>query len=64
MATFWLFIKWLPQLYELALKLEKLAEEEILQFKIKKTNEKIDLIFLSNKSARERAGELDDVFKN
>lgn len=63
MSTFWIFIKWLPDLIKIAIRLEELAQDEILKFKIKRDKEKIELIFLSDKPLPERARELDEIFK-
>lgn len=62
-SGFWLLLKWLPQLLEIAKQLEVTISEEVLQFKLKKQGAKIDLIFISTKPIKERAAELDDIFK-
>ena len=62
-ASFWLIIKWLPQLLEIVKQLEIAVAGEVLQFKLKKQGAKIDLIFISTKPIKERASELDDIFK-
>jgi len=62
-ANIVLVIKYLPQVIELAKRLEATISDEILKLQIKRNNDKIELIFLSDKPASERARDLNDVFK-
>lgn len=66
MAIFWLLIKYLPQVIQLLTKLEEVAEDQIINYQVKRSNGKIELIFKREEglSDAENARRLDDIFIN
>ena len=64
MSSIWLILKYLPQLIQFAIKLEEIGEDQIINYQVKKSNNKIDLIFekQKEKTNAENAQAINDLF--
>lgn len=63
MQTFWLILKWLPELIVFAKKLEELGHEAVVSARIKRSKDKIEIAF-NQENPVDAARILNDAFKS
>jgi uncharacterized pyridoxamine 5'-phosphate oxidase family protein len=64
MTEFFLMVKLFLQLYPMLKELYRSGNAKILEIKIDRDNDKIDLIFKGEQSAQEKAQSLNNIFRN
>lgn len=62
MALFFSILKFLPEIIVFIKQLNALAEKQVMNYKLTKIDDKIEMIFESDKTPQQKAKELDEIF--